>query len=243
MAIVSLLGMVAVLLTFTRAAWVGLALGSAWVMLLAARRGARTRHIAVIVTAACLAVAIMWPILALRADSNQTSAAFDERLALMQMAWRVISDNPVFGVGAGAYAFVFRQYLTPGLRQNWLFVVHNEYLLRWAETGLLGLLALLAFWLGAFRVAMRASRASDRTTTALGVGCSAGVIVLVWEMWWDITLGFQTEALVCFLLGLLFASMKAHKSMVVNATMAVAPLRSRERFAARPLTPRLARAR
>jgi O-antigen ligase len=155
----------------------------------------------------------------------------------MQMAWRVISDSPILGVGAGAYAFVFRQYLTPGLRQNWLFVVHNEYLLRWAETGIIGLSSLLAFWLGAFRVAMRASHASDRTTIALGVGCSAAVIALMWEMWWDITLGFQTEALMCFLLGLLCAAIRMNEKVVV------ATVRSRKPLATGSLTPTLARAR
>lgn len=236
MAMVCLLGITAVLLTFTRAAWVGLALGLTWVMILTARRGARTRHIAVILVAACVVAAVMWPILALRADTTQTSAALDERLALMQMAWGVISDNPIFGVGAGAYAFVFREYVTPDLRQNWLFVVHNTYLLRWAETGIVGLLGLLAFWLGAFRVAMRASHESDRMTMSLGVGCSAAVIALLWEMWWDITLGFQTEALMCFLLGLLFAAMR------MNERVAVAPV-PRESLASRSLTLRLARAR
>jgi O-antigen ligase len=237
MAAVSLLGMTAVLFTFTRAAWVGFGLGLTCVMIMTARRGARTRHMAVIVVAACLAAAVMWPILALRADSSQTSAAFDERLALMQMAWRVISDNPVLGVGAGAYAFVFRQYLTSDLRQNWLFVVHNEYLLRWAETGIVGLLGLLTFWIGAFRVGMRASRESDRMTMALGVGCSASAIVLMWEMWWDITLGFQTEALMCLLLGLLFAAIRMHEGA------AVAPVRSRAALMNRPLATTWARAR
>jgi O-antigen ligase len=227
--------MAAVLLTFTRAAWVGFGLGMCWVMLLAARRGARTRHMAIIVLVACLGAAIMWPVLALRADASQTSAAFDERYALMVMAWRVVEDNPILGVGAGAYAFVFRQYLTPGLARNWLFVVHNEYLLRWAETGIAGLLGLVAFWVGAFRIAMRASRDPDPTTMALGIGCSAAVIALMWEMWWDISLGFQTEALVCFLLGLLFAAMRLTPQLPAVAVPA------RARALTRTLSPTPAR--
>lgn len=210
-AMMSLLGIAAVLLTFTRAVWIGFALGLACVMLLSIRRGARIRHMGLIVSAVCLGAVVVWPILALRADASQTSAAFDERYALMTMAWRVISDKPFTGVGAGAYAFVFRHYLTPDLRDKWLFVVHNEYLLRWAETGVVGLLSLIAFWIGALRIALNASRESDPTTVALGVGCTAGVIALIWEMWWDITLGFQTEALVCFLLGLLLAAVRVHK--------------------------------
>jgi putative inorganic carbon (HCO3(-)) transporter len=241
MALVSLLGIIAVLMTFTRAAWVGLALGLAWVMLLAARRGARTRHLAVIAVVMCIGAAAMLPILALRADVSQTSAAFDERMALMQMAWRVISDNPVFGIGAGAYAFVFRRYVTWDMRGDWLFVVHNEYLLRWAETGILGLLGLVAFWIGAFKVAVRASRIADPNTMALGIGCSAGIVALIWEMWWDLSLGFQTEALVCFLLGTLFAAIRMNQSVAPAAVQSRRPIVSRRPVITRRFTPTLAR--
>ena len=84
---------------------------------------------------------------------------------------------------------------------------------------------------------MRASRESDRMTMALGVGCSASAIVLMWEMWWDITLGFQTEALMGLLLGLLFAAIRMHRGV------AVAPVRSRAALMNRPLTTTWARAR
>jgi hypothetical protein len=69
---------------------------------------------------------------------------------------------------------------------------------------------------------------------ALGVGCSAGVLALIWEMWWDITLGFQTEALVCFLLGVLFAAIRLNPAQAPKARIRITSM-------PRTLSPTLAR--
>ncbi|WP_324874232.1 O-antigen ligase family protein [Methylocaldum sp.] len=78
--------------------------------------------------------------------ASETSAAdvsVDGRLAEMQVAWRMFTDNPLFGVGAGSYIFNFQSYsqdlhlINRGEDRN----AHNLYLQIAAERGLIGLAA------------------------------------------------------------------------------------------------------
>ena len=227
MALLGLIGILTLLLTFTRAAWIGFALGLLWLVVLATKRGGSTRRVALIAMVACIGAAILWPMIALRAAERGSASALDERSALMAMAWAVIKANPLLGVGAGAYSFVFRQYLPPEFNREWLFVVHNQYLLQWAETGILGVLGLVAFWIQGLRESLRASRAVGHTVAALGTGLSAAVIALIWEMWWDISLGFQAQALVFFLLGVTLSAPRTNVKDQVKV-----PAKQRKRSAA-----------
>lgn len=121
------------------------------------------------------------------------------------MAWNVIQAHPILGVGAGAYSFVFRQYQPYELleKEVWVYIVHNVYLLRWAEAGILGLLSLLWFFMAGFRKTLVCTRIHDENQAALALGCSAGIVALLWEMMWDLSLGFSANAMIWFLFGLL----------------------------------------
>jgi O-antigen ligase len=119
------------------------------------------------------------------------------------MAWNVIETHPLLGVGAGAYSYVFRQYLSPDLQDKWLFVVHNIYLLRWAETGFFGLISFLILPLVSLRQALVCIRLSDEIMSSLALGWSAGLVSILWQMWWDTTLGFPANSLIWFMFGLI----------------------------------------
>ena len=67
------------------------------------------------------------------------------RIPLMKIAWRMIIDHPFLGVGANNYAMNIRNYLVPEIGQGFLYVVHNKFLLVWAETGLGGILSFIGF--------------------------------------------------------------------------------------------------
>ncbi len=205
MALLAAMGGVALLLTFTRAAWIGFALGFAWLIGLGVmRRLIRPLRLWFVLALLGLMVLIMLPPVMERLEADH-SADYEERWQLIQMAWNVIQAHPLLGVGAGAYNFVFRQYQPFELLDKgvWVYVVHNVYLLRWAESGVFGLLSLLLFFFAGFRQAFVCTRARDENQAALALGCSAGIVALLWEMIWDVTLGFSANALVWFLFGLL----------------------------------------
>ena len=178
------LGVLTMLMTYTRAAWIGMGLGAVAVVVLGARRGLiAPRRLAVPLVLGLCALAITLPKMAIRLAGNASDA--DERFALMRMALQVIGAHPIFGIGAGAYSFNFGNYLAAGQEDNWLYVVHNAYLLRWAETGIFGLIALLAFLFYALRDGSRLMRSSDPQLAIYGVGFTAGLVAMMWEMWWD----------------------------------------------------------
>jgi O-antigen ligase len=67
------------------------------------------------------------------------------RIPLMKIAWNMILAHPIFGVGANNYVMNLKFYLLPQMTQGFLYVVHNKYLLIWAETGLGGILSFVGF--------------------------------------------------------------------------------------------------
>lgn len=197
------LGVAALILTFTRAAWSAFFVGFAVliVMALAARRLRPTRFafIAMIVAAAAV---VLWPLIGIR-SADSLVEAYQERFNLMRVAWNVIADNPVLGVGAGAYGHVFLDYVPADMpKGQWLFVVHNVYLLKWAEMGIVGVLSFLSIWAVALRQARSYRLAEDEALQTLRCGWPAAVAALLWQMNWDTHLGFQTSALFWTVVGL-----------------------------------------
>ncbi len=71
--------------------------------------------------------------------------AIVERLAHWRAAWRMVSDNPLLGVGIGNYVPVYPAYALPGWEDP-MGHAHNYYLNIAAEAGLIGLGGYLFLW-------------------------------------------------------------------------------------------------
>jgi O-antigen ligase len=198
-------GLAALILTFTRASWLGFGLGIAYLVIAAGRRGwlERRRLWTLLGIGLLLTVALSPKILARVSEDH--GVALNERWALVEMALRVIAGHPVTGVGAGAYPYVFRDYLTPELADKWLYVVHNVYMLRAAETGIPGLAAWLVFLVAAFRMASP-DKMAHPTAQRIALGWRAGLLALGWQMMWDVSLGPAANSLLWFLCGLTVAA-------------------------------------
>lgn len=67
------------------------------------------------------------------------------RVPLMQMAWKMIQSHPFIGVGANNYSINIPLYMLPEMSRSFIYVVHNKFLLVWAETGLGGILSFIGF--------------------------------------------------------------------------------------------------
>jgi O-antigen ligase len=208
MGLLAIMGSAALVLTFTRGAWMGFILGLIWLVPLGLkRRLILPSRLVLIGIVGLVIVMLLLPQIMMRM-SRDHSSDYDERFALMRMAWEVIQVHPVLGVGAGAYAHVFRDYLPPDLRDKWLFIVHNAYLLRWAETGIFGLLSLFLLLFVGLRLTIVCTRIRDETIASLALGASAGLVALMCEMWWNIRIGTAADALVWLLFGVLLVAKK-----------------------------------
>jgi O-antigen ligase len=197
----------ALALSLTRSAWGSFAIGCAYLGIVEARRKILSgRKVALLSACAVLAALAVAPLIVQRLEREGFDRSYDERLALMKMAVNVVEANPLLGVGPGAYSSSFKQYLTPDLADKWLYVVHNHYLLRAAETGIPGALVFVFLLATAVRLALSMSRSRVPIVRTLALGVGASVVATMHQMYWDTGLSIGPWQLFWFLLGLLGAA-------------------------------------
>lgn len=171
------LGMSGLLLTLSRGATMSLAVGlAAGAVLAYQKKLVRLRHLV-------LAMAlIVLPAIAFRAAISTRVSEGSENLSartrLLYTAWNMIEDHPLTGVGLNTYSVQMEDY-TPGeFAYDFLYQVHNQFMLVWAETGTLGLLAFVALFLLGLKNALAASRAPSRGRALTAIGVFMAIIVL-----------------------------------------------------------------
>jgi len=201
------MGVVALVLTLSRSVWVSFVLGSSALVFISYRRRILSyrKLLYVVIAAGAVALAAA-PLIMLRLESAPLESSYDERFSLMRMAVIVITENPIFGVGLGAYDIVYKQYLTPELAEKWLWTVHNYYLLRAAETGLPGGFAWILLLVMGLRQTLRLSKSSRLLIRTLALGIGAAIIALSHQMYWDMWTHVTAQGLFWFILGLLGAA-------------------------------------
>jgi O-antigen ligase len=193
--------------TRTRGAWLGAACGLVATAALLRLRWPRGT-LAVAVAAAVMAiVAASWParynprdvgdakrysgvVDVLEAGLDPRSTAFRTRLGLWRRTLAMVTAHPWFGVGPGNWPVVFPLYAEPGATQDGVLSAaraprqaHDDLLERAGETGIPGLLSLVALVGGVAMAARRRLREIDygtRTAAAAAVGAltALGVVSL-----------------------------------------------------------------
>jgi O-antigen ligase len=158
-----LLGLMAIALTFDRAAYFATAAALAVVALSASRRARMV--LAAALAAALLAAALNGGVRG-RLESTFSTSGNRDRFFLWSEATAIIRDHPLGGIGFGNYPRVCGRYYdrdNPAMTmRTW---AHNLELSTLAETGPLGLLAVLAIFAAA---ALALLRRVGRGSLALG---------------------------------------------------------------------------
>lgn len=108
-----------------------------------------------------------------RFEAGQTG---EERIPLMLTAFNMIKANWLLGVGSNNYFFHIGQYLPVNLRHTWQYIVHNEYLLRAAETGILGFFLYYSMLLMVMRKLWKAAGSTDPWIYTAGLGLFAALL-------------------------------------------------------------------
>lgn len=102
------------------------------------------------------------------------------RFGIWRESWRLLFEqSPFWGIGLGLYSLVWPPYRAPEDASGGYFA-HNDYLQIWIETGLPGLLLLLAVLIGAAWMVWRALR-RDNLLGAVRIeiaGLSAGLVAI-----------------------------------------------------------------
>lgn len=133
--------------SFSRLAWLALAVGAAVQWSWARRDRVFAKNIAATLVAMALCAVFMAPFVTSRVASqgrleNKSIAA---RVSSLKDAWEIIRRYPITGTGAGIFTVAVHERVAPSRSGYDLEPVHSAPLAAWAETGVFGLL--LYVWL------------------------------------------------------------------------------------------------
>ncbi|MGA7992978.1 MAG: O-antigen ligase family protein [Thermoanaerobaculia bacterium] len=174
---VALAGALAMALTLTRGAYVGLAVGVLAVLLAGRPLLALVAPFAILLFFAVMPLPVRDRI---ASASNPSDVTMNDRIAMWKAGRSMIADRPFFGVGPGRVKELYTAYRVPGSVNPKPGHLHNNLVMIAAETGIPSLLAYLAFvgafFAGALRVARRAPRGDPARGVALGaIGAMAAL--------------------------------------------------------------------
>jgi putative inorganic carbon (hco3(-)) transporter len=184
------LGLGALMTTLSRSGW--LSFGVAFLILFTAsflHRRLRMRYVLArfaIIALLGLGIAIAWgPIDRRLTESDPGSVNF--RIEFMGIAWDMVEEAPVFGLGLNTFVFDLpgrtkyggARGISESFGKIWP-VVHNTWLLTWSEQGTVGFaffvgLHLTVLWLGFSSVRYF----SYEVPFTLNLGCVSGVIAVM----------------------------------------------------------------
>jgi O-antigen ligase len=169
-------GGVALLVTFSRGAWGAFLVALLVLFFPVWRRGWISRRWLLSVAIVVLVAAVFLQTnLSARLLGEDQGAAWS-RVPLVKLAFRIIADNPLLGVGTNNFAAAMDAYLNNDIAREWLYIVHNRYLLVWAELGFAGLIAFVWFLVSTVRKGWRSWRVWDRLLSPAALGLTAGLI-------------------------------------------------------------------
>lgn len=137
----SLVTVFAVMLSYSRGAWLAIAAGIPVLLIVKKKKRIRVRYIAV--AAACIAVIVFLSpqirsrVLSLDIGSKESNKV---RISLWKTGFDIIRDYPLLGIGPHSLKFVYDQYKNPDIPDKRIWSeLHNQYLQVAAERGMIGL--------------------------------------------------------------------------------------------------------
>ncbi len=172
-------GALAIALTLTRSAYLGLAVGLLVVVLAARPRLA-------LVAPFGIAVFFLFMPLAVRdrlvSATDPRDVTMNDRVAMWKAGAKMIRERPFFGVGPGRVKVLYPVYRVKGWVEAWPGHLHNNVVMIAAETGVPSLLAYLwfvgAFFAAAFRQLGATARGEPLRGVTLGaIGAMTAVFV------------------------------------------------------------------
>lgn len=194
-ALASIAMLAAILMSWSRGAWLGVAAGAVVAIIVQSRRAFVLSNVAALalITVAFLgSLNLIPPAIAERFSGitdyfgvfdvrgvkvDDANFALVERMAHWQAAAEMFATHPAIGVGMGNYAVAYPDYALPRWSDP-LGHAHNYYLNVAAETGTVGLFAYLVLWLAAVWQAWRAIRASNGIARGVAAGLLGMIVAL-----------------------------------------------------------------
>lgn len=212
--VASALGVMALVLSFARGSWVSFALSIMLLLALAYRvtpLADRRRFIRRMTVVAALGAVMSLPFAPLiytrLTEDDRGSAA--SRVPLMEVAFKMIRDNPWFGVGLSAYEAEMRRYdqTEEKITDDFDWPVHNIFLHITAEAGIPAFLLFLLLIGIVCRHGWLLMRSRDPLLRAYAIGLLAGIFAFMFTGMKELgSIGSGNFRFFFFLAGLIFAA-------------------------------------
>jgi O-antigen ligase len=197
----------AVLLSLSRGGTISLAAGMIFLALVSVRmtrknglKASNTPSVlkrvgAIVLIAVAIILVVMW--VGAEDVINRASDSLgpeNTRGLVWRDTWAMIRQNPIVGVGLGAFETAYPIY---GQTDGRLAIsyAHNDYLQVLADTGFVGGLIALWFLLMVFRALVRAMKSSDPLLAGLAAGCGGGLVSILVHSLLDFNLQIPSNAL------------------------------------------------
>jgi O-antigen ligase len=175
--------------TWARAAWLGAAAGIVTLVLIGSHRPVRVGLVAATAAliAAGWAASPHWPGIQRVVHSLDSLEANQNRLTIWRAVPRIVADYPILGTGYGTFITVYPRYMEPGARGPTPSFAHDVFLNSAAETGLLGLAAVISLWAAGLAATWRWRRRSlpGSNTQALSAAILAATVTLLTNQLFD----------------------------------------------------------
>jgi putative inorganic carbon (HCO3(-)) transporter len=218
-------GLVAIIMTFSRGGWIALMISLVVFLGMAWYRGWLRARVPLLIALGALLLIVLFPgEIGARLTQDDAGSA-EARVPLINMASRIIGDYPIFGVGANNYTIRMPAYLTSEFSQSWLYVVHNRFLLTWAESGIFAFLAFIVFIISTLWRGWQTGKYPDRFLAPLALGFTAAVVGHLYQMQVEVFNGRPTIQLLVLIAALITAMWRiastaeqAHPAAVPPAT-------------------------
>lgn len=193
--------------TYSRGGMLAFAIAAIVVAALAAYR---SKRLPAVVKAAGFVLLGALPILGAAAHAQELPAegvgtdvfsaqSFLARLDYWRVGLSMILDNPLSGVGLGAFGPAYARYMFPGASVSQM--AHNHFIQIFAETGIFGVVAILVFWLLTLRFLFRALLSASDTPQVLRIaGPLAGVLAFLIHACVDFNFANPSLAMTAFVL-------------------------------------------
>ena len=175
-AIASLIaGIPALAITGSRAGWAATVLSTAIVLAVAWRRQRIGRRSLVVGAAAALVLVVPAAGIVTARLTEDDRGSAQSRVSMIWLGFRIVKDRPLTGVGLNNVGVATPDYVDATFTRQYLYAIHDRYLLSAAEAGVLAFLAFLWVLVAAVRNGARVIRAGPTDLALLAAGLTGAI--------------------------------------------------------------------
>lgn len=185
-------GIIALIFSFSRAGWLSYLIGTTFLLFFNGNPKFLTNKNMVYFLGLLLIIIIFYPFIQERLFINDGGAA-EDRLHLNRIAFEIIKNNYILGVGINNYWFTMWKSIPANYDWPYVYLVHNLFLYVFAETGVLGFISVLLIFFMPFKNLLYIARnKQDNDIAAYCAGICAAIIALFLQNMVDITWASQS---------------------------------------------------